>query len=441
MCDTQLIRQNGHTFFAKNSDRESSEAQVITRHEKVDSGLDKTLNATYITIPQVPHRHGVILSQPFWMWGAEIGTNDKGVVIGNEAVFTRLVEKRGQSLLGMDLLRLGLERGATAREALDTITMLLEEYGQGGPAGFRDKSMRYDNSFIIADAHEAWVLETAGRCWVAKKVGDYAAISNQLTIGSDYDLSSPGLEDFARKQGYFNGQGSFDFSKAFSTRFMAYMGRAKERKSLNIQSLERLDISNGASLVDMISNLRSHHSKGACSLNRLNKDFDFSKSSNRDVCMHGAGLLRPSQTCASMAVELSKEQSSKIMVTGTSAPCLSLFRPVDFKSILPKSNEPSKTSDDSKKNTLWHQFEWVHRRALKDLPFRQELIHSRDELEQKLFGVYTSSLTMNEADLLAKKWHQNWFNTSRERAPKYTPLKPYDRYWKKLNRLDGIEWG
>jgi len=34
-------------------------------------------------------------------------------------------------LLGMDLLRLGLERGKTAQEAVNVITSLLEEHGQG----------------------------------------------------------------------------------------------------------------------------------------------------------------------------------------------------------------------------------------------------------------------------------------------------------------------
>ena len=56
-----------------------------------------------------------------------------GVVIGNEAVWDRLSDDQNDlipRLLGMDLLRLGLERGDTAEHALDILTDLLEKYGQ-----------------------------------------------------------------------------------------------------------------------------------------------------------------------------------------------------------------------------------------------------------------------------------------------------------------------
>lgn len=60
---------------------------------------------TYIQIPQVEHTHAVVLSKPAWMWGAEMGANDQGVCIGNEAVWTREPVTPGEALLGMDLVR------------------------------------------------------------------------------------------------------------------------------------------------------------------------------------------------------------------------------------------------------------------------------------------------------------------------------------------------
>ena len=65
---------------------------------------------------------------------------------------------------------MGLERGKTSREALGVITDLLQQHGQGGPCAENDPSFTYHNSFLIVDCNEAWVLETAGKCWVAQKI-------------------------------------------------------------------------------------------------------------------------------------------------------------------------------------------------------------------------------------------------------------------------------
>lgn len=63
------------------------------------------LQCTYIQIPQVEYTHAIVLSKPAWMWGAEMGANDQGVCIGNEAVWTREAVNTEEALLGMDLVR------------------------------------------------------------------------------------------------------------------------------------------------------------------------------------------------------------------------------------------------------------------------------------------------------------------------------------------------
>ena len=166
MCDTLVSLTDDGVLFAKNSDRDPNEAQVL-RWYPATSTTSTRLRCTWSEIDQVPRTCAVLLSQPWWMWGAEIGANEHGVVIGNEAVFTRGTgrERSDSALLGMDLLRLGLERGATAEEAVGVIVELLERHGQGGSCSHEHPRFTYDNSFIVADPDGAIVLETAGRRW------------------------------------------------------------------------------------------------------------------------------------------------------------------------------------------------------------------------------------------------------------------------------------
>ena len=114
MCDTFIALGNstkdGSVIFGKNSDRLISEAQLITFQTKQKHSPGETVKCSFIEIPQASETASVILSQPYWMWGAEMGANEYGVVIGNEAIATK-EPLNNNGLLGMDILRLGLERG------------------------------------------------------------------------------------------------------------------------------------------------------------------------------------------------------------------------------------------------------------------------------------------------------------------------------------------
>ena len=212
MCDTFVALPdatlNGDLIFGKNSDRPNGEIQdVVSLPAQVHAAGD-SLQCTYLQIPQAPQTNAVILSRPRWMWGAEMGANEHGVVIGNEAVWT--TEPYAETgLLGMDLVRLGLERGATAYGALQVIVELMEEYGQGGNCA-EHFAMNYHNSYLIADEAEAWILETAGRYWVAEKTtSGTRSISNNLSIHGKGDLRHAELERLAAGP-------EFDFARVFS---------------------------------------------------------------------------------------------------------------------------------------------------------------------------------------------------------------------------------
>ena len=212
-CDSFVALPNvtasRSTLFGKNSDRPAGEAQPL-RSMPSRSGSG-TLPLVYLEIPDAPS-YAHVGGGPFWCWGYEHGVNEKRVAIGNEAVFTRPLaaarrrEERAQGptpgILGMELVRLGLERGETAAAALDVIAALVERFGQWGSAKHGDSHLAgsYDNSFIIADPQEAWILETYGTEWAARCVtsGTYS-ISNELSIRSQFDVASTGLIPMMRR--------------------------------------------------------------------------------------------------------------------------------------------------------------------------------------------------------------------------------------------------
>lgn len=205
MCDTFVALPdatvNSDVIFGKNSDRPQSEIQDVVIIPAQKYGLNEQIKCTYITIEQAKETFAVILSQPRWIWGAEMGANECGVVIGNEAVWT-VEPYKSTGLLGMDLLRLALERGETALSALNVITALLEQYGQGGNCA-EYFSMNYHNSFILADKGEAWVLETAGSYWVAERVQQGTrSISNNLSIRNKGDSRHPKVIQYAVNRGW-----------------------------------------------------------------------------------------------------------------------------------------------------------------------------------------------------------------------------------------------
>ena len=113
-------------IFGKNSDRSPNEIQVvefIKRHKN----KNKKVKLSYIEIDEVEEVNSILISRPKWLWGAEIGVNEHGLVIGNEAIFTSLkYEKIG--LIGMDVVRLCLERCNSESDAIEFIKRIIKKY-------------------------------------------------------------------------------------------------------------------------------------------------------------------------------------------------------------------------------------------------------------------------------------------------------------------------
>ncbi len=305
MCDTLVALSNstkdGSVIFGKNSDRPFDEVQLISHVPRTKHKKYVDVNCTYISIPQVPTTASIILSQPWWMWGAEMGANEYGVVIGNEAVYSReLLKEKG--LLGMDLLRLGLERGKSARESLDVIVDLLEKYGQGGGCAYNDPGWMYHNSYIIADPKEAYVLETADEWWIVEKVEDVRSISNNLSIRGKGDFRKKGIIDHAINKGYCRDDQDFDFAASFSESLISSIPSPYSREGK--------------------SNILLKEGIGKISQRLM---MDFLREHEAGICMHGGF-----ESTGSQVSHLRNEKKSVHWFTGTTLPCVSNYKPYTF---------------------------------------------------------------------------------------------------------------
>lgn len=380
MCDTIIATgkatADGITLFGKNSDREPNEAQYIQRIPRTKHGPGGLVKCTYIEIPQAEETYEVVLSRPFWLWGAEMGTNEFGVTIGNESVFSKIPAQKEPALLGMDLIRLGLERAKTAREALDVITSLLEQYGQGGNGGYT-KQFPYHNSFIIADPQDAWVLETVAEHWAAQQVTGIRTISNGLTIGSEFDLASGDLVTYAIDRGWCKNRDDFSFARCYSDFIYTTFGLAHQRHSCTTDFLRGHE--GKITVATMMQALRTHGPDQKAASSGWEP---VPGITNRQICQHaGWGPIRGDQTTASMVSYLAPDTQTHFL-TGTAAPCTSLFKPVWLGADLPDlGSVPAGVYDES---TLYWRHEALHRAVIQNYARNLSLYEEeRDAIEAR----------------------------------------------------------
>src|SRR5271168_5052010 len=332
-CDTIVVlaphTRAGATMLAKNSDRSPFECQPLAQSPRRVHREGATVHCQYLEIPQVAETAAVIGSRPFWLWGFEHGLNEYGVAIGNEAVLTR-EPLPATGLLGMDLVRLGLERSKTALEATEVIGGLIARYGQGGSAQY-DVDFRYCGGFIIADHAEAFVLESSGRQWIARRVEERACISNRLTIDTG-DLGSPDAESYARARGWCNdeSESSFSFAAAYASR---KAGKVKDdplnARGRLARSRELVSRNGRRTIREMLAILRDHGARG-----EMPPVGDpAARDDSPTLCMHGS----VSATTASMVAELPPPGADTIPVLWASlaAPCTSIAFPLSVAGTLP----------------------------------------------------------------------------------------------------------
>ena len=342
-CDTLVALSgataDGSVVLAKNSDRSSDESQPLIQVSHAKHPQGTALKCQYIEIPQIEETLAFIGSSPHWLWGCEHGMNECGVAIGNEAVFTKEVLP-DTGLLGMDLVRLGLERGRTAREALDVITRLLKKFGQGG-SGQEHVQWPYNNSFIIADPSEAYILETSGRQYAWKTVEDIGSISNHVSLGTDWDVLSDAAVEHAVSNGWWKGTSErFSFSGAYRDAELIPPQISEERLQQTQKLLE--EHRGKISPWTMMLSLRDHYDSGTV----FTPGADPADGKCYSICMHADPV---GTTTASMVAHLRGNGSPKVYWASLGTPCCGVFMPLYVDGEIPSAltQAGAEFSDDS----------------------------------------------------------------------------------------------
>jgi dipeptidase len=373
MCDTFVAlpgaTATGGVLLAKNADTEINEAQHVLKLPARTYPEGAQVRLTHLVIPQARRTYEVLLDKSFWLYGGEIGVNEMGVAVGNEAVFSNRTESRDGVIL-IDLLRLILERSADRHEAIELVAEMLETYGQGGNCELRGNS-HFDGSFIVSDRSGAVVIETAGRDWAAREIEGFGSISNGYTIGADWDRAS--LQANGSKP---------DFAALVADPEKARCVAAAER-----QRASHAFLAARAGRIDL---------RAMADLLRDTGEEDYEPMLGERptrICMHAAPYeFRLWQATGALIADTSGDDVMG-WVTATSCPDVSILKPVFFGVDLPDLGPMPRESWTP--GSYWWRHELLHRRAMAD--YRGLVPEIRGEFEALEDGFFRDAESVRRA--------------------------------------------
>ena len=378
------------SWFAKNSDRSPDEPQTLCL-------IPATLQGPPLVIggrgfPAGAGRHACALSRPTWMEGGEMGLNDAGLAIGNEAVFPRRSPAK-DGILGMDLLRAALVACASADEAADYLCSFVEGHDQGGNGAYHGK-LYYDNSYLVADRKGAWIVETAGHRWARKRVEGLASISNCYSIEGDWDAVDAVTAASLERPG--RGHGSWR-SLVQNPLYLAFT-RGDGRRRLTREAMERgfagsatgpeakaatraaSGPASASGLSVMLSALREH---GGYVPGR--------RGSLASPCVHEDGFPVNNATTASMAVSWPAETDACVLwFPGSSLPCVSLYKPIILAKgrFIPLWTDYDYAEGSEAARAYWSSHrEWSRSGTNSGLSLDPAFVALRDAAQERLAGI------------------------------------------------------
>ncbi|MFC1481582.1 hypothetical protein ACFL6E_04995 [Candidatus Neomarinimicrobiota bacterium] len=411
---------DGATYIGRNSHRPANEAWTVRDVEPVSDDNTSHLDCRHVTLAQVRDRNGCMLAGPWWSWGGEVGSNDHGLVVAFESTLTKEHETE-PGLTGYELVRLVLERSSDVSKALDVLTWLIQSYGQGGTIA---DGITGDCCFVIGDHQESWLVETAGRHWVARKIEEPQVLGPRLIIDDRHEYSSYSLVQYAQAKSIIReGSSVIDFAAAFAT---------GPRRRAYFQTLEKrlhgsLKLEGGAQqIIEMMDILRTRSGDHP------------SQGKSDDIALH-ARYRRPAQTTGSMVMRLSAKRIEHF-TTGAAAPDLAIFKPIGMGNLLDQKLDEHDLSMYNAESYWWRQ-ELLHRRLIVLREIDEAYFVERSALEIDMVQTIRNSKSSNQQDQTGKQqkylleWEGQWLEKVAAQSPAPRLLRPFAHYWHRLNRL------
>ena len=249
---------DGAALFGQNCTRSASESVALVRELGRPHALGEILSLSHLKLSQVRQTYTVLGLQAAGGWGFLGGVNEHHVAAGQTILHTRLAATQ-PALTGCELVRLALERCQCARQAVDCVTDLVTRHGQGENGN--------DHAFLLADASEAFVVETAGAHWAVQRIGAVRAVSEVCLLRQDWDRISRGLADVAISHEWWPHDGSkVDFAGVVapdSSNYAAALRRWGQATLLLEQQSGRID-------ADFVRRILCDHSDSAVDAEALN---------------------------------------------------------------------------------------------------------------------------------------------------------------------------
>lgn len=168
-------------------------------------------------IPQVSQTwaYNYIYSRYF---GSEVplvahAINEWGVAIGSTSICSTHVDSSKYKPDGVDFTdcnRIVAERATSAEEGVNIIGQLIDAYSYTSTAQDKD----FGQEWIIADTHDAWVVECVGPFWLARRITEiFFNCTNALTITNSWDKGSADVVNYAIGKGWCTDRSDFNWQK------------------------------------------------------------------------------------------------------------------------------------------------------------------------------------------------------------------------------------